>query len=397
MENLSASIALLCCKEYREDKVVHAFCEVYGVDCGRALRGYASICEALLSNGETLDDYLFLLAVSAGNPLLRQGSPDRSPALKKAVENDLSVLSSLASLTAERVTAYLRERFSLPEELRFPVYEIGNTKITPESVRAYVDRFGSPIFEKHRAFFFERGELKPAARFDPIRLSDLKNYRLQRHRIVDNTLCFLNGKKAQNVLLYGDRGTGKSSTVKALVNEYPELRIVQIPKGEILGLYRVYAILKELPLKFILFLDDITFCDGDEGYSFLKQVLEGSVIPMPENCLIYATTNRRHILKETHSERSGDELHAADARDENMSLADRFGLYVTFSSPNKDEYLDIVRQIAEDRGLTVEIDELERFAERFALKKCGRSPRTARQFIDFLEARMELKLDYDEI
>lgn len=397
MENLSASIALLCCEKYREDRIVRAFCEICGDDCGRALRGYASICEALLSNGETLDDYLFLLAVSAENPLLRLGASDRSSALKKAVENDLSVLSSLASLTAERVMAYLRERFSLSEELRFPAYENGKTKITPESVWAYVDRFGSPIFKKHRAFFFEHGELKPAMKFDPIRLSALKNYRLQRRRIIDNTLCFLNGKKAQNVLLYGDRGTGKSSTVKALVNEYPELRIVQIPKGEILGLYRVYELLKELPLKFILFLDDITFSDGDEGYSFLKQVLEGSVIPMPENCLIYATTNRRHILKETNSERSGDELHAADARDENMSLADRFGLYITFSSPNKDEYLDIVRQIAEDRGLTIEIDELERFAERFALKKCGRSPRTARQFIDFLEARMELKLDYDEI
>lgn len=397
MENLSASISLLCCGKYREDRVVRAFCEIYGDDCERALRGYASVCETLLSRGETLSDYLFLLAVGAGNPLLRRGSPDYSPALKKAVENDLSLLSALASLTAERVTADLRERFSLAEELRFPIYENGKTQITPESVRAYADRFGSPFFEKHRAFFFEGGELKPAAEFDPIRLSDLKNYRLQRRRIIDNTLCFLNGKKAQNVLLYGDRGTGKSSTVKALVNEYPELRIVQIPKGEILGLYRVYEILKELPLKFILFLDDITFNDGDEGYSFLKQVLEGSVIPMPENCLIYATTNRRHILKETNSKRSGDELHAADARDENMSLADRFGLYVTFSSPNKDEYLDIVRQIAADRGLAMEIDELERFAERFALKKCGRSPRTARQFVDFLEARMELKLDYEEI
>lgn len=397
MENLLTSISLLCCEKYRENRVIRAFSDVYGEDCGRALRAYALICETLLSNGETLSGYLFVLAVSAENPLLRRGASDRSPLLKNAVENDLSVLSLIASLTAERVTADLRERFSLAEELRFPAYENGNTVITPESVFSYIDRFGSPTFEKHRAFLFENGELKPAEEFDPIRLSDLKNYAHQRRRIIDNTLCFLNGKRAQNVLLYGDRGTGKSSTVKALANEYPELRIVQIPKGEIAGLTRVYALLKELPLRFILFLDDLTFHDGDEGYSFLKQVLEGSVIPMPENCLIYATTNRRHILKETSSERSGDELHAADARDENMSLADRFGLYVTFSSPGKEEYLDIVRQIASDRGLTVEDGELERFAERFALKKCGRSPRTARQFVDFLEARMELKLDYDEI
>lgn len=397
MENLLTSVSLLCCEKYRENKVVHAFCDIFGEDRGRALRAYASICETLLSNGETLSGYLFILAVSAENPLLRRLVSDRSPVLKEAVENDLSVLSSLSSLTAERVTAYLRKRFSLAEELRFPAYENGNTVITSESVFAYVSRFGSPIFEKHRAFLFENGELKPAAKFDPIRLSDLKNYTFQRRRIVDNTLCFLNGKRAQNVLLYGDRGTGKSSTVKALVNEYPELRIVQIPKSGIPGLYRVYEILKEFPLRFILFLDDLTFRDGDEGYSFLKQVLEGSVLPMPDNCLIYATTNRRHILKETNSERNGDELHAADARDENASLADRFGLYVTFSSPGKEEYLDIVRQIASDRGLSIEAGELERFAERFALKKCGRSPRTARQFVDFLEARTELKLDYDEI
>lgn len=397
MENLQASIALLCCKEYREDKVVRAFCRIYGEDCGRALRGYALVCEALWTSGKTLGDYLFTLAVSAENPLLRRDMSDCSSALKKVIEGDLAVLSSLASLDSENVIAFLRERFSLGIGLRFPVYEKGNAEITVESVLAYVQRFGNPTFENHRAFYFENGALLPARNFDPIRLSDLKNYSAQRRRILDNTLCFLNEKKSQNVLLYGDRGTGKSSTVKALVNEYPALRIVQIPKKEIPGIYRAYELLERLPLKFILFLDDLTFGEGDEGYSFLKQVLEGSVIPMPKNCLIYATTNRRHILKETNSERSGDELHAADARDENISLADRFGLYITFSLPAKDEYLDIVRQIAADRGLMIESDRLERIAERFALKKCGRSPRTARQFVDFLEARMELKLDYDEI
>lgn len=397
MEDLAAAVALLCCKEYREDKVVRAFCDIYGDNCERALRGYASVCEALMTSGETLGEYFFSLAVDANYSLMKRALSSPGSLLRGAFENDLFVLSELSALSAESVTAYLRKRFSLSDRIRFPVYEIGNTAITPESVFAYTERFGSTVFEKYKAFCFEGGKLNPVDDFDPIRLSDLKNYRTQRNKIIDNTMCFLNSKKAQNVLLYGDRGTGKSSTVKALVNEYPALRIVQIPKSELFGIGRAYAVLKELPLRFILFLDDYTFSDGDESYAFLKQVLEGSVIPMPPNCLIYATTNRRHLLKETLSERSGDDLHAADARDENMSLADRFGLYITFASPAKDEYLDIVRQIAEDRRLTVAKEELERLAERFALKKCGRSPRTAKQFVDILEARMDLKLNYDEI
>lgn len=397
MEDLAAAVALLCCKGYREDRVVRAFCDIYGDDCERALHGYASVCEALMTGGETLSGYFFSLAVDADHSLMKRALLSSASSLRGAVETDLSVLSELSALSAETVTAYLRKRFSLSERIRFPSYEVGTTAITPESVFAYTERFGSTVFEKHKAFCFKGGVLAPVNGFDPIRLSDLKNYHIQRNKMIDNTLCFLNGKKAQNALLYGDRGTGKSSTVKALVNEYPALRIVEIPKKELLGIGRVYELLKELPLKFILFLDDLTFSDGDEGYGFLKQVLEGSVIPMPPNCLIYATTNRRHILKETMSERSGDELHAADARDENMSLADRFGLYITFTSPAKDEYLDIVRQIAEDRKLTVSKEELERLAERFALKKCGRSPRTAKQFVDILEARMDLKLNYDEI
>ncbi|MCM1334799.1 MAG: ATP-binding protein [Bacteroides sp.] len=397
MEDLTAAVALLCCKKYREDGVVRAFCDIYGDDRERALRGYASVCEALMTGGETLSGYFFRLAVDADRSLLKRAMNAPASALRSAVENDLSVLSELSRLSSEEVIAYLRKRFALSDQVRFPVYAVGETPLTPENVFAYTERFGNTVFEKYKAFCLTGGELEPVEGFDPIRLYDLKNYNTQRGKVIDNTLCFLNGKKAQNVLLYGDRGTGKSSTVKALVNEYPTLRIVQIPKKELLGIERLYAILKELPLRFILFLDDLTFSDGDESYGFLKQVLEGSVIPMPPNCLIYATTNRRHILKETVSERNGDELHAADARDENMSLADRFGLYITFVSPAKGEYLDIVRQIAEDRGIIVPREELERLAERFALKKCGRSPRTAKQFVDILEARMDLKLNYDEI
>lgn len=397
MKNFNLSAALLCCSAYKNDPLIRDFCGIFCDNCTQALSSYSSVCEQLLTCELTLSDYIFFLAAGGDNPLINACIKSKKEQLYSAVAADLSILSEIASITAEQLIEYLRERFPETSELVYPSFDCGNTMITTESVISYAERFGSRKFAENKAFSFENGTLVPVLSPDPIRLSDLKNYNVQRKRVIDNTLCFINGKKAQNVLLYGDRGTGKSSTVKALVNEYPVLRVIQIPKREILNIYRVYDLVRDNPLRFILFIDDITFGENDEGYSFLKQVLEGSVVAMPNNCILYATTNRRHILKETVSERSGDELHAADARDENMSLADRFGLYITFSTPAKSEFLDIVHQIACDRGIDLPTDKLDSVAERFALKKCGRSPRTARQFVDMLQSRLELGLDYENL
>lgn len=397
MKNFDLSAALLCCSAYKNDPLIHDFCGIFCDNCAEVLRSYSSICERLLSCELTLSDYIFFLAAGGDNPLINAYIKSKTERLYSAVTNDLSILSEIASTSSQQLVEYIKERFPETSELRFPLFEIGDTMITTESVISYAERFGNRKFAENKAFSFENGVLVPVLKPDTIRLSDLKNYNVQRKKIIDNTLCFINGKKAQNALLYGDRGTGKSSTVKALVNEYPSLRVIQIPKREILNIYRIYDLVRDNPLRFILFIDDITFGENDEGYSFLKQVLEGSVSAMPSNCILYATTNRRHILKETVSERSGDEMHAADARDENMSLADRFGLYITFTTPAKSEFLDIVHQIANDRGIDLPVDKLDSAAERFALKKCGRSPRTARQFVDMLQSRLELGLDYENL
>lgn len=397
MKNFNLSAALLCCSAYKNDPLIRDFCGIFCDNCTQALSFYSSVCEQLLTCELTLSDYIFFLAAGGDNLLINAYIKSKKEQLYSAVAADISILSEIASITSGQLIDYLRERFPETSELLFPSFDCGNTMITTESVISYAERFGSRKFAENKAFSFENGTLVPVLSPDPIRLSDLKNYNVQRKRIIDNTLCFINGKKAQNTLLYGDRGTGKSSTVKALVNEYPALRVIQIPKREILNIYRVYDLVRDNPLRFILFIDDITFGENDEGYSFLKQVLEGSVVAMPDNCILYATTNRRHILKETVSERSGDEMHAADARDENMSLADRFGLYITFSTPAKSEFLDIVHQIADDRGIDISTEKLDSAAERFALKKCGRSPRTARQFVDMLQSRLELGLEYENL
>lgn len=189
------------------------------------------------------------------------------------------------------------------------------------------------------------------------------------------------------MLLYGDAGTGKSSTVKAAAKHFaPEgLRMVEIKKNQ---LYMIPQIMEELasnPLKFILFIDDLSFNGNDDNFSALKATLEGSISGRGSNVAIYATSNRRHLVKENMSDRDGDELHVNDTIQETMSLAARFGLTVTFQKPDKDSYLSIVRSLADQYGIDMDEDELFRKAEAHALRSNGRSPRTAKQFIELLK------------
>ena len=221
----------------------------------------------------------------------------------------------------------------------------------------------------------------------------MKHYEREQKIVIDNTLGFLKNKPYNNVLLYGDRGTGKSSTVKAIVNEYYNkgLRVIQVYKDNLRHLDTLMHLINDIPLKFIIFIDDLTFNENDD-FGALKALLEGSLSKQPDNMVIYATTNRRHLVKESFTARQGDEVHLADTIDETVSLSDRFGITVTFSMPNKDNFLAIVKEIKEDRKLKISDDELFLGAERFALSKGKRSPRLARQYIDYLQARLELNL-----
>ena len=186
------------------------------------------------------------------------------------------------------------------------------------------------------------------------------------------------------MLLYGDAGTGKSSTVKAVANEFASsgLRLIQIEKQRLNTIPALLDELAENPLKFILFIDDLSFASGDGHFNALKTVLEGSVAARPSNVVVYATSNRRHLISETFSARTGDEIHISDTLQEIAGLSARFGMIVTFGKPDKDEYIRLVLRLAKKSGLAATEDELIAEAEAFAIRSGGRSPRTARHYID---------------
>ncbi len=188
------------------------------------------------------------------------------------------------------------------------------------------------------------------------------------------------------MLLYGDRGTGKSSTVHAMLNAYCDkgLRLVELDKNDLPSIKKIKQQLAPLPLRFIIFIDDLTLDEQDERTSALKSAVEGSVV-YAENVMIVATSNRRHVVKESFSDRDNS-VHPADSIEEQLSLSDRFGLTVMFSSTDKASYLSIVRQLAEDCNLSILPEQLETLAERWAILNGGRSPRRAKQFVDFVYA-----------
>lgn len=266
-----------------------------------------------------------------------------------------------------------------------------------QSVIDFHRRHGCGIYARYRAFVWRQCKLEPIPYPDPVKLSDLKGYETPRQMVLDNTLAFLDNLPANNILLHGDRGTGKSSTVKAILNQlYPQgLRMIECPRESLGDFPRLTQLIAPVPLKFIIFIDDLSFNENDSTYAALKAVLEGGLAARPANTLIYATSNRRHLIRETFQSREGDELHLADTLQETLSLSDRFGLSITFSSPDKRQYLDIVHALAADRDLDVDPAELDLHAERWALERGGRSPRVARQFIAMAESRLKRGLPLD--
>jgi len=231
-------------------------------------------------------------------------------------------------------------------------------------------------------------EIMPATHTEDILLSGLVGYEKQKQILVDNTVAFLEGRPANNVLLYGESGTGKSSSVKALLNEYaPDgLRMIEVYKHQIEDLNMIVDRIKNRNYRFVIFLDDLSFEQFEVEYKFLKAFIEGGLEKRPDNVLIYATSNRRHLMRESWKDREdkADDMHESETMQEKMSLVDRFGLMVRFFSPEQDEYLNIVRVLAEEYKLDVPVYDLERGAIQWELRHGGFSGRCARQYIEHL-------------
>ena len=240
-------------------------------------------------------------------------------------------------------------------------------------------------------------EFCPINNASSVRLSDIVGYESQKKELSDNTAAFVKGGKGNNALLYGDSGTGKSTSIKAVLNEYFDdgLRMIEIYKHQFRDLGAVISLIKNRNYRFIIYIDDLSFEDHEIEYKFLKAVIEGGVEERPDNILIYATSNRRHLIKETWNDRNDmefkGEIHHSDTVEEKLSLSSRFGVLINYSSPAYDEYLNIVRELAKRENLNIEDDELVALAKRWEIRHGGVSGRAARQFIDYLTGKGENK------
>ena len=345
---------------------------------------YCAFASELYQTTDNWSVYLLGLMLRCETPYiaLKAKGAEVSPLLEESMAHELNVLDRAARLTSAEIRARLEYFDYLPdwktERIDFPCCYAQRMQELP--------RRGYGIFSEYGFFTCDNGVLRPIASPDTIRLADLKEYREERKTIVENTVALLDGKPASNVLLYGDAGTGKSSTVKAIVNEYSTrgLRLIEVKKEHLNDIPAILQQIEGNPLKFILFIDDLSF-EGEHGeFNALKAVLEGSVAAKPANLVVYVTSNRRHMVKESASDRAGDDMHRNETIQQMTSLSDRFGLSVGFFQPDKQQYLSIVRKLKEQHGLLIPDAELEMQAEAYALRRGGRSPRTAKYFIEQL-------------
>lgn len=322
------------------------------------------------------------------------------------IEKDLGIdcFSTISNYraVAKRERVYNRNVSEKVQELSLKIAAAEDENEIFRLVTDHYKRYGVGLFGVNRAFRIRRdsgsGRLDfiPINNADSIRLDDLVGYDIQKKQLVANTRAFIEGKAANNVLLYGDSGTGKSTSVRAVLNEYYDrgLRMIEIYKHQFRDLSDVIAQIKDRNYFFIIFIDDLSFEEHEVEYKFLKAVIEGGVESRPDNILIYATSNRRHLIKETWNDRNdmefNGEIHRSDTMEEKFSLSARFGVLINYSIPNRQEYHEIVETLAAKQGIKMERDKLLLAANTWELRHGGVSGRTAQQFINYLEGEQNI-------
>ncbi len=388
-KNLSAQAkAIVIFKNVLNDNGLSAFIKLLECD-GESddfLTYYSEFVSALYEKTDDLGEYINSLLQNDENIFVKQSAKDDvSPLIANTLENELSFFEELSKINCDDIICIYKGNATLPKwtNSEISIKDEYNNKIKQIKTTGY------GIYATHKMFLYKDSKIIPVKYPDPQRLSQMSGYENERQKVIDNTLALLNGKPCNNVLLYGDAGSGKSSTIKAIVNEYWDkgLRLIEIKKNQLYSLPDVIEELADNPLKFIIFIDDLSFSTNDNDFGALKAILEGGVAGKTANIAIYATSNRRNLVKENFADRKGDDIHLNDTMQEVMSLSARFGLKVTFSKPNKDLYLSIVENLSLQYNISIDQDELFKSAEAFAIRNGGRSPRTAKQFVEFLASQ----------
>ncbi len=356
--------------------------------------GYASgnIWQNYLTHFILTNENFFSLACERNEP--PQGS------LRDIALHDFEVFMRLFSLDNEHM--HYIDNFtedsdgnSVVCEISKAIAESHDTRKIYDIVTNYYRRHGTGIFAEHKAFRYDGEKIQPLrnGNVGDVRLDDLVGYEVQKSELRANTEAFISGRPANNVLLYGDGGTGKSTSIKALLNEYFDegLRVIEVYKHQFRDILKITERLRRRNYKFILFIDDLSFEENESEYKYLKAVIEGGIETRPENVLIYATSNRRHIVREIWKDRddmehNGD-IHRSDTVEEKLSLASRFGIALNYSSPQRKMYHEIVKTLALKSGLEIEEGELISGADRWEIRHGGMTGRAARQYVDYLLGR----------
>ena len=283
-----------------------------------------------------------------------------------------------------------QELFDIPRSLQNSLTNCKDVNEFYDTLEKFFLTYGVGKFGLNKAFRYENNEICPIIHIGNGRLDQLVGYESQKKILTKNTEAFLSGKKANNVLLYGDSGTGKSSSIKALLNEYYKdgLRMIEIYKHQFKYLPSIIQELQSRNYKFILFMDDLSFEEFEIEYKYLKAVIEGGLEKKPDNILIYATSNRRHLVKQTWSDRQDqDEVNINDAKQEKISLSSRFGVKILYTHPNRQNYLEIIDGLAKQYNLQIPQEELHQKALTWEIRYGGFSGRTAKQFINAMLGR----------
>ncbi len=377
-----------------------------GIEC---IRAYGNWFTTIASKNISWQEYLISQIIQDDNPFSRQvqqrSLTSLSPNLIAAAKHDLQILQNLYQCSGKTISQWIKTIakldnppivWELQSEKKEAIYEklrnLENWADAIETLATHYSHFGTGLFPESIAFEWRNGQLLTITHPDPVQLKELVGYEFQRDTLIKNTEFLLAGYPALNVLLYGSRGSGKSSLIKALLNEYSQrkLRLVEVPKSDLKDLPSIIEKLRYVPQKFIIFVDDLSFEEDDDTFKALKVVLEGNLTAKPANVVVYATSNRRHLIREFFNDRphpkDKNEVHNWDTVQEKLSFSDRFGLTLTFEPANQDTYLTIVRHLAKQEKINLNLQDLDYQALQWATRNNGRSGRTARQFVNFLKA-----------